>query len=178
VKEMKVIRVLFGLFCILSLIHAVRIEAQTLSEVEREHPDISTLITLVNSTLSTQLSALAAANRTITVFAPDNTAFESLPANVTARLHTNETLLRDVLLYHIVPGNLSAHFLLGEGVILVKTLFDNETLMLNATRTTIYVEGTRKVIVPDVFFDLGVIHIINGVLIPPSLHGAVLYGTS
>jgi len=37
-KEMKVVRVLFGLFCILSLIHAVRIEAQTLSEVEREHP--------------------------------------------------------------------------------------------------------------------------------------------
>jgi len=39
VKEMMVVRVLFGLFCILSLIHAVRIEAQTLSEVEREHPD-------------------------------------------------------------------------------------------------------------------------------------------
>jgi len=39
VKEMKVVRVLFGLFCILSLIHAVRIEAQTLSEVEREHPE-------------------------------------------------------------------------------------------------------------------------------------------
>jgi len=30
-------------------------------------------------------------------------------------------------------------------------------------KTTIYVEGTRKVIVPDVFFDLGVIHIINGI---------------
>jgi len=41
VKEMKVVRVLFGLFCILSLIHAVRIEAQTLSEVEREHPELT-----------------------------------------------------------------------------------------------------------------------------------------
>jgi len=30
---MKVVRVLFGLFCILSLIHAVTIEAQTLSEI-------------------------------------------------------------------------------------------------------------------------------------------------
>jgi len=46
--------------------------------------------------------------------------------------------------------------------------------MLNATRTTIYVEGTRKVIVPDVFFDLGVIHIINGVLIPPSFDCSTL----
>jgi len=81
------------------------------------------------------------------------------------------------MLYHIVPGNLSAHFLLGEGVILVKTLRqrnphverykDND---LRRRNTEGYSAGR--------FFDLGVIHIINGVLIPPSLHGAVLYGTS
>jgi uncharacterized surface protein with fasciclin (FAS1) repeats len=177
-RNMRASRILFSIFCIFLLLQSKHVRAQTLSEVEREHPDISTLITLVNSTLSTELSALAAEHRAITVFAPDNTAFSSLPANVTARLHRNETLLKDVLLYHIIPGNITAHFLLGEGVILAKTLFNNETLMINATRTTVYVEGTRKVIVPDVFFDLGVIHIINGVLIPPSLHGAVLYGTS
>lgn len=176
-RSTRLSKALLVFFCIFSFVHAKLATAQTLSEVEHEHPDISTLITLVNSTLSSQLSALAAEHRAITVFAPDNTAFSSLPANVTARLHTNETLLKDVLLYHILPGNITAHFLLGEGVILAKTLFDNETLMINATSTAIYVEGTRKVIVPDVFFDLGVIHIINGVLIPPSLHGAILYGS-
>ncbi|KAK4534199.1 hypothetical protein CDCA_CDCA01G0224 [Cyanidium caldarium] len=157
-----------------ALLSATRpLHAQSLSEVEREHPDISTFVTLTNETLGSELSTIAARHETITVFAPDNSAFDALPHAVLDRLHTNHTLLKDVLLNHILRGNITAHDLLGEGLIEAKTLYDNSSVLINATNTSITVDG-NKVITPDVFFDLGVIHIIDGVLVPTNLRHELL----
>ena len=142
-------------------------QAQTLSQIGQEYPQISTLVTLVLQTLQPQLQALQKEQKTVTIFAPDNAAFQALPPSLLQYLKEHPTVLADVLLYHILPGTTTAQQLYGKGIIQVKTLFDNEYVTIDGMPTSITVNG-KEVIKADIFFDLGVIHIINGVLVPPN----------
>ncbi|KAK4534198.1 hypothetical protein CDCA_CDCA01G0223 [Cyanidium caldarium] len=142
-------------------------QAQTLSQIGQEYPQISTLVTLALQTLQPQLQELQKEQKTITIFAPDNAAFQALPPSLLQYLKEHPTVLADVLLYHILPGTTTAQQLYGKGIIQAKTLFDNEYVTIDGMPTSITVNG-KEVIKADIFFDLGVIHIINGVLVPPS----------
>ncbi len=42
-----------------------------------------------------------------TVFAPTDAAFSKLPADTINKLKTNSALLKSILTYHVVPGQLS-----------------------------------------------------------------------
>jgi uncharacterized surface protein with fasciclin (FAS1) repeats len=97
-----------------------------------------------------------------TLFAPTNTAFDRLPADELAMLLEDESALSDVLIYHIVPGELraeeiavldTAEALLG-GTIDIALLAD--ALMIN----------DAQVIEADISASNGVIHAIDAVLQP------------
>ena len=143
-------------------------QAQTLAQVESEHPEIIIAIGYFNETLSMQ-----AARETLTIFAPENTAIRALPQGALANLERNQTLLEDVLLYHMLHGNYTARDLEERGTFRPKTLFDNSTVLIEANASGVTVNGD-EVVTPDVFFDLGVIHIIDGVLIPPEFRSDLL----
>ncbi|MFO7634339.1 MAG: fasciclin domain-containing protein [Caldilinea sp.] len=104
-----------------------------------------------------------------TVFAPTDDAFAALPAEVLdAALADPTGLLTQVLLYHVVSGKvmstdlsdgLEAPTLQGE---MVKfTLGDNIAMVNNANITVVDIETSN-----------GVIHVIDAVLLPPSITGA------
>ncbi len=102
-----------------------------------------------------------------TVFAPADSAFAALPeGTVEGLLADPEGALTDVLLYHVVPGKVMAADVVGLDGQSVETVgggmldiaIDGETVLINGI----------PVAVADIETSNGVIHVIDGVLIPAS----------
>lgn len=110
-----------------------------------------------------------------TVFAPTNDAFDALIAALEtdiAGLLALETL-SDVLLYHVVSGKVLAAEVLalineGSGTATVPTLLDGASLTLTFDGMNVMINDGIKVSATDIIALNGVIHIIDGVLLPPS----------
>jgi uncharacterized surface protein with fasciclin (FAS1) repeats len=111
-----------------------------------------------------------------TVFAPTNAAFGKLPDGTVAMLikPDHKAMLTKVLTYHVVPGKLTAKDLMekvkmGGGKATLKTA---EGGMLTVTekgdRLVITDEkgGMAHVTIGDVMQSNGVIHVVDGVLMP------------
>ncbi|MFQ3568588.1 MAG: ABC transporter substrate-binding protein, partial [Aggregatilineales bacterium] len=141
------------------------VEAGTIVEVASGDEEFSTLVAAV---VAADLAEALSAEGPFTVFAPTNAAFE---AALEALGLTAEELLADtetltsVLLYHVVAGEARAADLedgqeletLQGGVIVVSVSDDEVTL-----------NETVRVVAADVEASNGVIHVIDGVLLPPA----------
>ncbi len=121
--------------------------------------------------LTTLTSALTAAglvstlNGTgpFTVFAPVNSAFAALPADVVQRLLDagNREILTKLLTFHVVPGRITAAQL-QDGQTL--TTVEGTTLPVTVANGVVTVGGAR-VTTADVTASNGVVHLIDGVLL-------------
>jgi transforming growth factor-beta-induced protein len=100
-----------------------------------------------------------------TVFAPVDDAFAALPdGTVEALLEDPEGDLTNILLYHVVEGAVPAET--------VVTLDSAPTLQgsdvtITVTEDGVFLNDTVEVIVTDVLASNGIIHVIDGVLLPP-----------
>jgi len=98
-----------------------------------------------------------------TVFAPTDDAFAMLPEGTVEALLADIPALTEILLYHVVSGEVLAADVVGlssaETVagIPVKISVDGDKVMINGA----------QVIITDVMADNGVIHVIDSVLLPP-----------
>jgi uncharacterized surface protein with fasciclin (FAS1) repeats len=106
-----------------------------------------------------------------TVFAPNDAAFAKVPAKTMEQLGKDPALLKQVLLYHVVPGKYMAKDLVN--LTTVKTLSpkDHGRASLNLTvgkGKLISVDGAKP-IKTDILASNGVIHVIDAVMIPPIL---------
>lgn len=148
-------------------------------------PDKTIVDNAVNSPIHTTLVAAVKAAGLVdtlsgagpfTVFAPTDTAFAALPAGTVDGLLKPEAkdALTKVLTYHVVPGrmtaaDLSAKITQGGGKATLTTVA-GEPLTLSSDGTTITVigKGGSKAIVSqgDVMQSNGVIHVVDGVLLP------------
>ena len=111
-----------------------------------------------------------------TVFAPTDDAFAKLPAGTVETLvkpESHDTLVK-ILTYHVVPGRISAKELKawikkGHGTYTAKTV-EGGTLTFTEDMGRIKITdekgGSAYVTTPDVFQSNGVIHVIDGVLMP------------
>jgi uncharacterized surface protein with fasciclin (FAS1) repeats len=101
-----------------------------------------------------------------TVFAPTDEAFEALPAGTLEELlkPENRDTLIQVLTYHVVPGEVTSSALSSGDVATVEgsdisvTVGESEVNVNDAT-----------VVQPDVLASNGVIHVIDQVILPPSI---------
>ncbi|MBV9416583.1 MAG: fasciclin domain-containing protein [Solirubrobacterales bacterium] len=98
----------------------------------------------------------------LTVFAPTDAAFARLPRATVAALEHNRAELRAVLLYHVLKGRITAAQLLKRHS--VKTL-NGQSLTVRVKHGVVTVGGVR-VIKANIAASNGVIHVIDGVLIP------------
>ncbi len=120
--------------------------------------------TLVFALSEADLAETLAGDGPFTVFAPTDDAFDLLPDGTIEALLADIPALTDILLYHVVSGEV-----LAETVV---TLDEAETL-LGAT-VSIRVEmgnvfiNDAQVIITDILADNGVIHVIDSVLLPPA----------
>lgn len=120
--------------------------------------------TLIAALQATGLDGVLASGGPFTIFAPTDEAFAKLPPGTVASLLANPDALKQVLLYHVVNGEQSARELLKR--------FKVETLQGSAVKVYwwsghVFVNRS-KVIDANLAAGNGVIHVIDGVLLPPS----------
>jgi uncharacterized surface protein with fasciclin (FAS1) repeats len=121
--------------------------------------------TLVTALQAADYVTSVAASGPLTVFAPTNQAFASLPAGTVESLllPENADKLRDVLKYHVTTSTLTA-----------ASFKDGQTLaMANGAKTTLRVaEGEVSIngarVVASIPASNGIVHVIDAVLLPPA----------
>lgn len=141
------------------------------ASTEADAPEFTVLLAAVSAADPGILEALSAGGP-FTVFAPTDAAFTALleALGVTAEeLLADTDLLNTVLSYHVVPGVISAETVVaaaGEEGAYVGTLIPSALNIAVGEGVTI--NDTINVVSTDIYADNGVIHVIDGVLVPPS----------
>jgi uncharacterized surface protein with fasciclin (FAS1) repeats len=103
-----------------------------------------------------------------TVFAPTDAAFAKVPKATLDALAADPAKLKSVLLYHVVPGRVTAADVVK--LTSAKTL-EGSSLAIKVVDGAVLVDGA-KVTTPDVTATNGVIHVIDSVLIPKAASAA------
>merc|ERR1711934_1190821 len=136
-----------------------------------EHiPDLSTLVSAV---VAAGLADTLSSAGKFTVFAPTNEAFKALPAGTLANLMKpeNKAKLVDILKYHVLPEEvLSTQLKPFQAVKTVegKPLHVQEWGGKVRVGPSLLSKDLKNVIKADNKASNGVVHIIDGVLLPPS----------
>jgi uncharacterized surface protein with fasciclin (FAS1) repeats len=99
-----------------------------------------------------------------TVFAPTDEAFAKLPAGTLDALLSDPAKLKQILLYHVVSGEV-----LAKDVVNLKSAktVEGASLTIQVGKDGVKVDGA-KVTTTDILASNGVIHIIDSVVIPAS----------
>ena len=121
--------------------------------------------TLVSALQAAGLTETLNGTQVYTVFAPTDDAFKKLPEGTVATLLKEpEGQLKQILLYHVVPGKVTA----AEVVTLTtaKTV-QGSNLTISVINGSVKVNNAN-VIITDINCNNGVIHVIDTVLIPPA----------
>jgi uncharacterized surface protein with fasciclin (FAS1) repeats len=100
-----------------------------------------------------------------TVFAPTDEAFAKLPAGTVESLlkPENKEKLKSILLYHVVPGNVTAKQVMKLNGRTVKTLEGGSIKVSTMNGVTV---DDARVTKTDIQASNGVIHVIDTVLMP------------
>ena len=103
-----------------------------------------------------------------TVFAPTDDAFAALPAGTleSLLLPENKQQLTDILLYHVVSGDVMAADVVGLDGQMVDTALAGKKVAIKVDNGDVYLNDTVKVIITDIIASNGVIHVIDAVLLP------------
>jgi uncharacterized surface protein with fasciclin (FAS1) repeats len=140
-------------------------------QVAVSSPQLTTLVSLVKQ--AGLVSALSSPKAHLTVFAPTNAAFAKLkkaaPKTFNA-IATTPSLLKKILTYHVLPTevNAMAATAAAKKGASVKTL-EGEKIKLSIVGGKLTLNGSSTVIKADIAASNGVVHLINTVLVPPSV---------
>lgn len=99
-----------------------------------------------------------------TVFAPTDDAFAALGEDTINALLADPDALANILLYHVVPGALTANDVLSNDS-LTTAQGDTASISLNDTGAFI---NDAQIIMTNIFTSNGVIHVIDAVILPPT----------
>jgi len=132
--------------------------------------------TLVAAVKAADLVATLKSAGPFTVFAPTNAAFDKLPEGTVANLlkPENKAQLAKILTYHVVSGNLDAAAVMdaiknGNGKAVLTTVSGGKltaSLDTGKVRLTDESGNSALVTVADLKGTNGVVHVIDGVLLP------------
>ena len=105
-----------------------------------------------------------------TVFAPTDEAFAKLPAGTVEELLKPENLenLKNILLYHVVPGKVMAADVVTLDGKTADTAFAGNSIAISVKDGNVFLNETVQVVITDVKTSNGVIHVIDTVLLPPA----------
>ena len=122
--------------------------------------------TLLAALRAAQLNGALELEGPYTIFAPDDTAFAGLPEGLVGCLvkPENRDALSQILTYHVVAGKVMSTDLM-DGMVATTLNGANVTVDLSSGVKI----GTANVTAADVEASNGVIHVINSVLVPPTI---------
>ena len=137
-------------------------EPGTIVEVAQGNDDFSTLVAAI---VAAGLGDALSGEGPFTVFAPTNAAFEALPEGLLEKLllPENKDVLTSILTYHVVSGKvMAADVTAGDVATLegstIAITTDGGVMINDATVTATDVEASN-----------GVIHVIDQVIVPPTV---------
>jgi len=145
--------------------------AQTIVEIAQSDPD--TFSSLVDAVVAQDLAETLSSEGPFTVFAPTNDAFANLPGYVAAVLEEDPALLTDILLYHVVGGELLAADVLAATEL--ETVLGESLHVFSSPAPRV---DSSSIIATDVMADNGVVHVIDEVLLPSSVYDAALFNAT
>lgn len=158
---MRKVQLILAVLVLTLIVSVAGVFAQdgTIVDVAVGNEDFSTLVSLVQAA---GLVETLAGEGPFTVFAPTNAAFAALPEAVVAYLGANPEALTRVLTYHVVAGAavMAADVATGE----VATV-EGGSLDVVVSEAGVAIDGVN-VVATDVVASNGVIHVIDGVLLP------------
>ncbi|MGQ9850323.1 MAG: fasciclin domain-containing protein [Aggregatilineaceae bacterium] len=141
-------------------------ELPSIVEIAAGNEDFSTLVAAIEAA---GLVDFFASSKPITVFAPTNAAFEAAfealgiaPEDLLADTAT----LTSILLYHVVPGAVTSDIVVG---LESATTLNGADIAIKADDMGVSLnDGQAKVAAVDIMASNGVIHVIDGVILPPA----------
>ena len=135
---------------------------KTIVQIAAADPNFSTLVKLLKEA---GLVGVLSGKTDYTVFAPTNAAFAKVPAATLKALAANKAKLKSVLLYHVVAGTVPA-----SKVVALKsvTTVEGASLAIRVSGGSVFV-NQAKVIQTNIRATNGIVHVINGLLLPPSM---------
>lgn len=101
----------------------------------------------------------------LTVFAPTDAAFKSVPKATLAKLANDKAALRRVLLYHVVKGNVTAAQVVK---LSSAATLAGPSVGIRVSGGNVFLNRSTKVVKADIAASNGTIHVINKVLLPPA----------
>lgn len=143
-------------------------EPGTVVEVAQGNADFSTLVAAITAA---GLGEALSAEGPFTVFAPTNAAFEALPEGLLEKLllPENKEVLTKILTYHVVAAKvMAADVAAGD----VETL-EGSTIAITVDGG-VKINGSSTVTSTDIPASNGVIHVIDAVIVPPTVDLASL----
>jgi transforming growth factor-beta-induced protein len=139
-------------------------ELPSIAEIAAGDENFSTLVAALDAA---GLVEVLAGEGEFTVFAPTNDAFAALPEGaVEALLEDPEGDLTQILLYHVVDGAAMAEDVVALDSV---TTIQGEAVSIEIVDGNVILNGEVQVIITDIEASNGVIHVIDGVLLPPAM---------
>lgn len=142
-------------------------EMGTIVDIAISDPNFSTL---VDAVVAAELTETLSGEGPFTVFAPTNDAFaaalEALGISAEDLLADTQTLT-DILLYHVVSGEVLAEDVValdGQAVVTAQ----GAEITISVRDGNVFLNDNIQVTMTDIQASNGVIHVIDGVLLPPS----------
>lgn len=131
--------------------------------------------TLVAAVQAAGLESTLRSKGPFTVFAPTDDAFAKVPSFLTAQLVTApyKTELGLILKYHVLSGEVKAADVLNKQQSVASV--EGGKLAVDGSNGKVVINGSVNVTTPDVLASNGVIHVIDGVLLPTIVDTAVGY---
>lgn len=124
--------------------------------------------TLVAALQAADLVGTLSGEGPFTVFAPTDDAFAALPEGTVEGLLADIPALTEVLTYHVAAGKVMAADVVG---LTSFTTVQGEEVTVTVEGDAVILNGSVQVIITDIEASNGVIHVIDAVLLPPSLGG-------
>ena len=137
-------------------------QPQTIVQIAAGNPQFSTLVAAVKAA---GLVDTLNGDGPFTVFAPTDAAFNKLGKATIDKLLADPAALKNILLYHVVPGEKMAADVLSMSS--AETV-EGSPVVFKQVGSQVYVNNAR-IATTDIQAKNGVIHVINSVITPPSM---------
>ena len=140
--------------------------APQLSDIVDTAVGAGSFSTLVTAVQAAGLVETLKGEGPFTVFAPTDAAFAKIPADQLNAIIADKELLTSILLYHVVPGKLLAADVLGRSSL---STAQGSTAAISLRDGAPFINDA-KIVATDVLATNGVIHVIDSVILPPSMN--------
>ena len=154
-----------------------RSDLPTIVDIAVASDDFNTLVSLVTS--SGLAGALSDNDTMLTVFAPTDAAFAKVPQATLDALAADADLLRSVLLYHVVSGDIGSDLAIAAAASNGGAAsLQGEMIGMKVYDGTLFLNDETKVTTADILASNGKIHVIDSVILPPSITNAAASDSS